>query len=449
MHGLTAGSRSRTGRLAAVLATAGVCLGGAPQARQAADIPVVRLDTSGAAPLPAVQSLPASRLDDRPRAADLDRPAAVSLTFSQPLALRDLLLLLFRGTPFSLVLDSGVNGTFTGELSELSLRQALEAVLRPAEMDYAIEGTVVRVFPRRMETRLFEVTRLDVTRTWRRAVRSAPAPDAANPSAELSTASDGDFFRELSAGINSLLSSSGRAHVDRKAGLVQVTDFGDRLDRVAVYLEAVAARSTRQVRLNAYVLEVTLASAQALDWRAISARPGVRAGTGAGIKVDDFDALLKAIGSFGTVRVIAAPQMVALNNEPAVMRIGAHHAAFGPSDGTGEPRRGDSGGEAWTLTIVPQISADGIVQMSVSPTFSSHASGDQGSSLIEADSAMRVRGGETVVISGFLRDVAETVPATGVSGMFGGKDRRVMRTELVILLTPTVVAPGTDRAGAQ
>ena len=429
------------GRIAGIAALVLVCQdSGSTGARQQADIPVVRLEMSpaqAASPLPA---LPVTRLDDRPQAADLDRASGVSLTFSEPLPVRDVLLLLVRGTPFSVVFEPSVNGKFVGELSDLSLRQALDAVLDPLALSYTVTGPVIRISPKRPETRLFELNRLDLTRTWRRTARSGSSSDGSAVAADLSSTTEGDAFRELSDGIAALLSPSGRVHVDRKAGLVQVTDFTDRLDRIGLYIEAVSVRSARQVRLDARVLEVALPQAGSLDWSAITAQSGVRAGTGAGIRVDDFDALLRAIASFGTLRVLAAPQMLAMNNEPAVMRIGSHSAAFatGAPGGTALPQDGIS--EALTLTIVPQVAADGIVQMSVSPTFTARPAAQHPGSIIEADTTMRVRAGETVVLAGFIRDVVE---------VFGGSDRRAIRKELIVLLTPTIVTPASAGPGLQ
>ena len=77
-----------------------------------------------------------------------------------------------------------------------------------------------------------------------------------------------DVLEELTRGVERLLSPSGRAHVDRAAGIVQVTDFSERLDEVALYVEAVQLRATRQVRLEARVFEVTFndPSIRSVNW---------------------------------------------------------------------------------------------------------------------------------------------------------------------------------------
>jgi type II secretory pathway component GspD/PulD (secretin) len=64
----------------------------------------------------------------------------------------------------------------------------------------------------------------------------------------------------------------------------------------------------------------------------------------------------------------------------------------------------------------------------------------------EADTTVRVRGGETIVIAGLLRERVQTRESTGLAGLFGAQDRTVAHAELVVLLTPTVVTPGGGSA---
>ena len=161
------------------------------------------------APVPSTSSsFPITRLDDGQASGDLDRVPAGTLTFAHPLPVRDVLFLLFRGTPFSVVFDPAVNGTFTGELTDLTLRQALEAVLVPAGLDFERRGRVVHVFPRRAETRLFEVSVVDAARSWRRRAGGSEADGSGEVTAAVAT----DFFGELASGVQALLSPSGRMH---------------------------------------------------------------------------------------------------------------------------------------------------------------------------------------------------------------------------------------------
>ena len=133
-----------------------------------------------------------------------------------------------------------------------------------------------------------------------------------------------------------------------------------------------------------------------------------------------------------------------MNNQPAIMRIGAAlDAAVAAGDSSPVPA-------TFALSITPQIGADGIVHMTVSPTYSDERRGQSARQVTEADSVMRVRGGDTVVIAGLTREWTDGVPASGSSGTSGRRDDQRVRRELVVLLTPTVVTAGSAPAsGAQ
>jgi MSHA biogenesis protein MshL len=442
-----------------------------PQGRPA-DLPVVRLEggvagqvTGGQQP-PArpggLEPLPVTQLDERAGAAGLDGPRTVSLAAPRPLPIRDVLRLLVTGTSFGVVVDDEVEGTFEGDLKNMSLRKALEAVLFPRALEYEVEGTLIRVFPRRTRTRLFDVNFLNVRRSWQRGVRSAIGVSGSPDSTDLRSSLESDALDEMARGVNVLLSPSGRAHIDRKAGIVQVTDFADHLDQVGVYVEAVQVRASRQVRLQARVFEITLkdAAATTIDWDAVAARlgAGLRGSAAtAGMRIADLDAFMRAIAEQGDVRTIAAPQVLAMNNEPAVMRAGTqgvYFVAASQLDENGRPRerthRAESVLEGLTLTVTPQVAADGIVQLSVAPSYAEKTgqvkSAGGGTapilSIAESDSIMRVHDGETIVISGLLQDRTRAKPATGFAGIFGGQPTERVKSELVVLLTPTVVTPG-------
>jgi type II secretory pathway component GspD/PulD (secretin) len=382
-------------------------------------LPVTRLSGAAAAddqPAPAprptpLRGLPVTRLAEGSHGADFDAAQRLTVSFAQPASVRDVLFLLVRGTRFSLAMDSAVKGTFVGDLKDVTLRQAIDSVLTPNALSYDVDGTVIRVFPQRTQTRLFDLNLLNVERGWQ---RSAGASD----DALTSRVPQGSLLDELTSGIATLLSDVGRVHVDRRAGVAQVTDYPDRLDRVAAYLEAVHVRGSRQVRLRARVLEVTLPNLQAIDWQAVRARLGLsEQAITAGCVVDPA-ALQAALAAQGNVEVVAAPEFVGLNNEPAVVR-------------TVTP-----GSSALTLTVVPQIADDGIVQLSVSPSWT-HATMPSDSpsamGITESDTVVRVADGSTALVTGLLH-------------VDDGKGRESRTREIVVLLTPTVVNAGPGLA---
>src|SRR5690349_4754294 len=110
---------------------------GLPVTRLAGGVPAPAAEQAGqppapsTAPRPAPQGLPVTQLDPGSAAATLDSPRRLTLTFSEPRAIQEVLRLLVAGTPFSLAIDADVAGTFRGDLKQLTLREALTTLLTP------------------------------------------------------------------------------------------------------------------------------------------------------------------------------------------------------------------------------------------------------------------------------------------------------------------------------
>ena len=107
------------------------------------------------------------------------------------------------------------------------------------------------------------------------------------------------------------------------------------------------------------------------------------------------------------------------------------------------------------LSVTPQISADGWVTMSIQPAISNLAgeavspNGDRFPimDVRVSDNVIRVREGETIFIGGLLEDVvSETVTKMPILGdipilgaLFRRKDVRNRKSDLVVMITPTVL----------
>ena len=359
-----------------------------------------RAGAQGARPAP-MPPLPLTQLDNRAQSPDLDN-RAFSLTFAQPVAINDVLLLLVRGTNLSVVPDPSIAGSFIGDLKSVTIRQALGLILRPLGLDFTVDGGVIHVFRREPETRLFAADYLAAERTGEASVGIDPAARTNGSYARVTTSVKGDVFADIAKGIQGLLSNRGTFNVDRKAGLVQVTDFPERLDRVGAYLEAVSDRVLRQVQIEARIVEVELGrnKAATLDWT------GLR-------QTRDREQVMAALAAQGAVTILAAPRLVVLNNEPAIVRT-----------------------EGVTIAVTPHIAEDGVVTLSLSPLVGTPQS-------LQADMIARVSDGETIVVAGFGRDreSREKKSSTTSGGWFGHSTVVTKKhIELVVLLTPRIVA---------
>jgi len=380
-------------------------------------VPVVRLaDGAIAQPAQPTPARPSSGLPAVPatqiagNAVTLDSPRRLSLSFLEPRPIDEVLALLTAGTPFSLAIDADARGSFRGELKQLTLREALATLLAPLGLEFDVPGTVIRVRRRQLDTRVFDLNVLNVRRGLTRTTGSPRAGATVESSVSADTGTDG-----IADGIRSLLSEGGRVHVDARAGIAQVTDYTERLDRVALYLEALHRRSERQVRLQAEVLEVTLNGTSSIDWSGVRRQLGLSSAVPQAGFAADPAALRTALLAQGEVRTLWTPEVTTLNNQPALVRVT------------------DGGGTSLTMTVVPQIAADGVVQLSVSHTWEDAPL----TRVAESDAVTRVMDGNTVLIAGLLRPV----PASSV--------RSASHAELVVLLRPVVVDPGTFTAGSR
>jgi MSHA biogenesis protein MshL len=470
------------------------CLVATPQGF--AQVPT-QFSQAGQEPL---RPLAVTQLDERQPATDLDSSRPITLQLADSTSIADLLLMLVRDTRMSVVSDPDVEGTFRGDLKDVTLRQALEMILQPHGFDYSVQGNLIRVFKRRFETRRFDlnyvVTRRSGSRTL--SASNSVAPSALNgmtgggdgngqgSTAQVTGTDEGDIFTDLSAGVATLLSPEGKFNMDKKAALLQATDYPDRLDQIQLYLDAVQSRATRQVQIQAKVIEVTLSEefSAGINWNLLIHRAGdavtltqnvapTPGGTfTVGLSIKDFTGLLAAFATQGKVNVMASPTVNALNNEPAIMRVGTQDVFFRTTtqtDGftgrilqtTVEPQ---SVTEGVVLSVTPQISGDGMINMSISPSLTERTGqatsrfGDTVPilSVREADTVVRVHENETIVIAGLMdermRREVRKVPflgdLPGVGPLFRGESTSLRKTDLVILLTPTIMTPArvTDSA---
>jgi len=366
----------------------------------------VRTQDAGQATAIGPRPAPVTQLDLNQRDPVLDG-ARMSLVFEQPVRIRQVLMLLVRGTALSVLPSPGpaLDQTLVADLKNVTIRETLDAILEPLGLDYTVSRRLLRVFPRELETRLYDVDYVTASQT------------------------DGtaDFYADLADGVRGLLSADGRMHLDRAASLLQVSDRPGRLQRVEGYVQAALRRALRQIQLDATAIEIDLAdpSSAGLDWTALldAVAPGTSASSRAGLSIvrlpqGSVQPVIEALGRQGTVRVLARSRVLATNNQPAFVRSETD--------------------QGFSLTVTPQISSTGLVSMRVHPRITEQLRQDAEPrgplSIRETDTLVRVPHGETLILSGFVQSS-------------DGGVRPWRKTDMVILLTPAIVAPG-ERAAA-
>lgn len=173
----------------------------------------------------------------------------------------------------------------------------------------------------------------------------------------------------------------------------------------------------------------------------------------------EIDALIRAMRSRGLFKVLAEPNLLALDGEEASFLAGGEF-----------PFPVVQGGDFQAITIVwkefgvrlrfvPYIQENGTIRLAVAPEVSAldfangiTLNGFQVPSLItrRAQTEVELRPGQHLAIAGLIdntiRDNLTKIPLLGdipiLGALFRSKDMRQERSELLVLVTPQLVEPG-------
>jgi general secretion pathway protein D len=187
----------------------------------------------------------------------------------------------------------------------------------------------------------------------------------------------------------------------------------------------------------------------------------------------DYTVTLHAIAQAGKSKVLSRPSILARNNQPATITVGQSVPLITgvTYDSFGNSHNAISYTSVGViLKVTPFITEDGLVEMIVSPQISqidptlsipisanANGSGTINAPVIDirsADTVAVTPDGQTVVIGGLMQNTkTETVtkiPLLGDIPLLGNLFRRTQnsdaKTELIIFLTPHIVAAPTELA---
>jgi MSHA biogenesis protein MshL len=298
-------------------------------------------------------------------------------------------------------------------------------------------------------------------------------------------------LRARQAGVvSSMTSKDGKKLVISKmSGLIQVRDYPEKLQEVARFLEQMEASSQRQVLIQARFLEVTLRkefetgirwdniqtellnldlTELSISWDLFgggtqsSAKGALLVSGAAPLAGADFVLadLVKALETQGKVTSLANPKVATLNNQTAIVKVARQDVYFTSEISQGEvstlqsftPNTIDVG---VILDVTPQIGGSGYITMNIHPSITAEfdrVTAPDGSEfpllrIREADTVVKVRDGQTIIIAGLIQEQDSTTRTglpcltnlPGFSYLFGYRQGTTEKTELVILITPTVL----------
>lgn len=308
-----------------------------------------------------------------------------------------------------------------------------------------------------------------------------------------------DFWGDLKETLTAIIGDTGNGRqvvVTPQAGLVTIRAFPSELRQVRSFLNSAETHLQRQVILEAKILEVTLSDdfQQEIQWENVLGHVGntnINFGTTAGtvgnkvtstlggvtslsIKGSDFTTMINLLDTQGDVDVLSSPRVTASNNQKAVIKVGTDEyfvtdvsstTVAGTTPVTTPQVELTPFFSGIALDVTPQIDKDGNVLLHVHPsvidvkeqTKNIKVSNESlelplaQSEIRESDTVIRAASGDVVVIGGLMKsenvEVVSQVPLLGdiplLGELFKNRSKQKKKTELIILLKPTVVGGDT------
>ena len=437
---------------------------------QAAALPIAQAQTTAAQQLPAVQ------VEDQQRVGIPPFNVLVN-----EVELRPLLTPTAQDYGLNLAMDPEITGTFTGNLQDIDLEQALLIVLDPLNLEYEVDGQnqILRVHYPEMETRTFEFDYITTVRSLSRSLSASAAAGGGGVggggggTTSITGSESTDLLTDIETDLEQLVSGEEGAGIifNKMAGLIVATDFRENLDVISNYLELIQNAVQRQVVIEARIVEVQLNDnfQAGIDWSVVLGNTGLiaqsfgvaQSGFNLTASNENFTAVLQALSLQGKVDVLQRFSLSTMNNQPAVFRVGTQDVFFTTTTQADQSGNIQSATTPETITegvvldVTPQISSDGIITMDIHPTITERigqATSPDGSTvpilaIRETDLVTRVADGDTILLTGLISDREieniNSIPVLGslpfVGGIFRKTVRESTKTDMVILLSPRII----------
>lgn len=341
-------------------------------------------------------------------------------------------LSLSKYTKYNIVLDRGLEGKITLQLSEVTIEDVLEQVSDLYGYEWKIKKNRIEIYSPKLKKEIYKFSYIQMARKGSSSL-SVTSGSSGEESSDDSSSSSGitgssavsndsttDVWLEIKENIESILSENplSTAIYSPQAGLITVNALPSEHRKINEFLSLAQENVNRQVMIEAKIVEVTLTKnySHGIDWDLSEISPSLKyikggasalltdlvGGSGAdkddlliskapgfilntdassaGSKFKDIKFAMKFLNNFGSVQVLSSPRISALNNQKAIIKIGSEQY-YAVSDGststdtsTATSTTNTSGAEykpffsGISLDVTPSIDSEDNITLHIHPT---------------------------------------------------------------------------------
>ncbi len=402
----------------------------------------------------------------------------------------------------NIIASKDVRGTITANLYDVTVREALDALLATNGYAYRERGNFIYIYSAKEIAEMEKAARVSQTQTFR--LYYTPA---ANAMLMIKPVLSADAVAAVTAPAGSGLDTGtkdigGATHATED--MLVITDYPENLERVKKILKEIDRRP-QQILLEATILRATLNEDNALgidftllgnvDFSTLTAAGSntaaalsgsiantasagsvvdkgySAAGTGftgnvpagglrMGVVHNNISVFLQALESVTDTTVVANPKIMALNKQKGEVIVGRKDGyTTSTTTDTSTVQTVEFLDTGTRLIFRPFIGDDGYIRMEIHPEDSS--GGLTSANLpfkitTETTSNVMVKDGHTIIIGGLFRESSQTtrsqVPGLGnipgLGYLFRSQRDTTVREEIIILLTPHIIKDDAAYAAA-
>jgi general secretion pathway protein D len=476
-----------------------------------------------------IRSTPSSKSEDKksipspvtqvpalPRPGKRDKLETYTVVVNQ-VPVRELLFSMARDADLNLDIDNDISGKITMNAIDQTLPKILERIESQVAITYILEGGTLKVRADKPYLHVYNIDYLNISRTSSGEVSisteigatssgvqdssSGSNSDSSNnkASSTIENESVNEFWSTITKNISSIIDQqvdagkggSNNIIVNRESGIIAIRTTGKKHKIVKNFIDQVVGSAQRQVLIEATIAEVQLSDfyQAGIDWSLVGgttsgeqsvvggnlgATPFFQLASAGTLNGNPLNITLKALETFGDVKVLSSPKVMTLNNQTAILKVVDNEVYFN-IDVNVVP--GNNNTNAITtvdttvntvpvgivMAVTPFIGEGDDVTLNVRPTISriidfvddpNPLLADAGVvsqipviQVREIETMLKVDDSETAVIGGLMQDQVNkenrgvpflsSIPWLGA--LFSYTEEKYVKSELVIFIRPVVI----------